>query len=395
MKKQLFTIAFLVLLVMLLVPVTSWAKISSGNCADCHTMHNSQDGAAMAIDGAGNTTAVNNNSLLIYGCLGCHVGEYTAGSTDAIEAAPKVSGSLLGYASGTSFAGGGFDYGTVASRHNVSGIDAVETWCPVGTAPPGFDADYDDNGIRGGHLTTPWTTTSQQLTCAGTFGCHGKAQDASNDFITDQFQAISGGHHGDDTSIDGLTPAKSYRFLFGIIGYEEKTYETGTGIDHTKHNQYSGVNRYGGDLTEGLISAANQTISYLCCECHGLYHSADASGGDSAAPWIRHPTDFDLTDATGTEYDAYNGTNNYYSLEAPVASAMTSPVNNVAATTTEIISTPLTGTDTAIVTCLSCHRAHGTPYNDLLRWEYTGAGGVQAGDDPTTLKGCTICLTQT
>ncbi|MCK4488054.1 MAG: hypothetical protein KAU38_15015, partial [Desulfobacterales bacterium] len=41
-----------------------------------------------------------------------------------------------------------------------------------------------------------------------------------------------------------------------------------------------------------------------------------------------------------------------------------------------------------IVMCLSCHRAHGTPNNDLLRWAYT----MDAGSG-TDNGGCFICHT--
>jgi predicted CXXCH cytochrome family protein len=44
-----------------------------------------------------------------------------------------------------------------------------------------------------------------------------------------------------------------------------------------------------------------------------------------------------------------------------------------------------------IVLCLSCHRAHGSAHDDLLRWDYAGmqAGttGAEAG------SGCFICHT--
>jgi predicted CXXCH cytochrome family protein len=36
----------------------------------------------------------------------------------------------------------------------------------------------------------------------------------------------------------------------------------------------------------------------------------------------------------------------------------------------------------AQVSCLSCHRAHGTPYSDILRWDYdtqTAGGGATYG----------------
>ena len=43
----------------------------------------------------------------------------------------------------------------------------------------------------------------------------------------------------------------------------------------------------------------------------------------------------------------------------------------------------------AIVMCLSCHRAHGSPENDLLRWDYSS---IQAGTG-TNDNGCFVCHT--
>jgi predicted CXXCH cytochrome family protein len=42
-----------------------------------------------------------------------------------------------------------------------------------------------------------------------------------------------------------------------------------------------------------------------------------------------------------------------------------------------------------MVMCLSCHRPHGSPYDDLLRWDY---GDMVAGTDgPLANKGCFYC----
>ncbi len=48
------------------------------------------------------------------------------------------------------------------------------------------------------------------------------------------------------------------------------------------------------------------------------------------------------------------------------------------------------GTD--MVMCLSCHRSHGSGYDDMLRWDYSGmiAGG---GTGTLTGKGCFYCHT--
>jgi predicted CXXCH cytochrome family protein len=43
------------------------------------------------------------------------------------------------------------------------------------------------------------------------------------------------------------------------------------------------------------------------------------------------------------------------------------------------------GTD--LVTCLSCHRPHGSPYPDMLRWDYENMQLGGGGDDGT---GCFV-----
>jgi len=175
--------------------------------------------------------------------------------------------------------------------------------------------------------------------------------------------------------------------IYGIKGVESANWEYTTTASN--HNQYHGENR-----TSNAYSDTS-TISHLCCECHGVFHTA--AGATFASPWIRHPTDFDLSDATGTEYQYYNGgdgTTNDYSPIAPVAADMSSLDASTASGTmvvSNIFSAPgaLTGKDIAIVTCISCHRAHGSEYNDLLRWDYDN---IQAGGGQSN-TGCFICHT--
>ncbi|MBI4843227.1 MAG: hypothetical protein HY809_02740 [Nitrospirae bacterium] len=91
----------------------------------------------------------------------------------------------------------------------------------------------------------------------------------------------------------------------------------------------------------------------------------------SASPWLRHPTDMVLP-ASG-EYNSYTN----YDLLAPVARA---DPDSVADTTRAY-----PGTD--IVMCLSCHRAHASPYYKMLRWDYKST--VLS----TALSGCNVCHT--
>jgi predicted CXXCH cytochrome family protein len=78
-----------------------------------------------------------------------------------------------------------------------------------------------------------------------------------------------------------------------------------------------------------------------------------------------------MANSSKAEYDLYNsgtGTNNAYSVITPVASSSVGSVLSVV--------TPATTNDDTIITCVSCHRAHGTPYYKLMRWDYAnGIGG--------------------
>ena len=111
--------------------------------------------------------------------------------------------------------------------------------------------------------------------------------------------------------------------------------------------------------------------------------------GPGASPWLRHPTDFSLNDVSTTEYAAYNGAAvpgaASYSVVAPVGSV------NVSAVLSQVDVTQGAATNNAIVTCISCHRAHGSPYSDLLRWQYDETHILAGGGEGNV--GCFICHT--
>lgn len=358
----------------MVLPSLAVAKVS-GPCGDCHTMHNSQDGTEMASTGAFGSAGVPgtaaNGALLRYGCIGCHTGTNSAAST-----VPFVLGTSAAYGTDT-LAGGSFFWvlnGSVdASSQNATGHNVITL--------PGVTSDIAAPG--GGVTAMP----SDTLTCAGTTGCHG------NQGVADEFGSIAGGHHGDGgtlladttkTLTSGSTTDMSdaFRMLAGIIGIEDDDWEYTN--SPTDHNQYYGVDR----TTE---VTAPGSISELCANCHGDFHSGVGMIGESgmSSPWMRHPTDFDMANV-GLEYQYFNGSAGganataAYSTETPLAS-------NVM---TAVIDTVNVGTgnanDTAIVTCLSCHRAHGSPYDDLLRWKYSD---MDAHAGTSVGEGCFRCHT--
>lgn len=324
-----------------------------GLCNGCHTMHNSQDDTSMMISGSGPVQA-----LLRSNCLGCHTGANSGAFDNTIDKAPRVLqttepeyGATGTEGTATTLAGGNFYWSIAsdASGHNVANINDT-----VATAP-------------GGAINSP-------LKCAGSSGCHG---DRSK---TDEYTAIYGGHHNNDASAykSGATVDASYRFLLGVKGKEDTTYEFRP-VYNVNHNKYYGVDRASEADTAG-------TISSLCGQCHGDFHhgaggkiAAAGSFGDGV--WFRHPTDFDMGGAqSSSEYLKYNdgaGANNPYSVISPVATTSQTTTLNSTATVSS-------AAGEAIVMCLSCHRAHGTPNDDMLRWDYKAwpGGGY---------NGCEIC----
>ncbi len=305
---------------------TGYADVS-GPCSNCHTMHNSQGAAVMATDttyGQGAYGALTKNT-----CLGCH----TTTLLDPLDGNgyPYVQ---LGSGASNWLAGGYFTDGGLNHDDNSHTLTSTDT--PAGYAFGGTFPEYS-GGIDG-------------LSCAGSAGCHG-VQD-----IADQASAISGGHHGNNATL-------GYRMLcvgidkvdgIGASDYEEALNLLPDDLD--PHNLYNAG-----------TTAANATISELCGKCHGDFHgTANTKDGSD---WIRHPTD----ELIPADWEIQTDIVNYNAQDWKFNPAGT--VNMAA---------PATGN--LYVTCISCHRAHGSEYNDLLRFDY---GAQSAGGAETT--GCLGC----
>lgn len=343
-KKSVFSpyksIGFLALSLTLLLSSMFSGKVEpvvTGVCTNCHTMHNSQDGVTVAYQLNGTlsgfeTDTTSNEMLLVSDCIGCHT---STGNSTIVNGVPVVFSTDT---FNNPLAGGNFAYVRTddARGHNVSGLTGLD---PVfGLTPPG-----------GSDL-------SSQLTCAGNFGCHGDRSAGSNEYI-----AMNGAHHEDDSGgIDGTSVGLSYRFLNGILGKEDTDWEQDT--INTSHNEY-----------KGSTASATDTISYHCSQCHGKLHTWEGGASEvgTASPWLRHPTDIALNN-TG-EYASYT----VYNMIVPVAR----PDPDSVADTTQVIP----GSD--IIMCLSCHRAHASPYFKSLRWDY------KSSNLSTALSGCNVCHT--
>lgn len=374
MKK---TSIVMLLILLSVVLVSGSAYAISGLCYSCHTMHNSQNGLGeVQTYGSGSITTgviTPQQYLLKADCIACHAG--ATGQTNSFGApivihTTNANPTLQG--GGYTLAGGDFYWvatglaATDSKGHNVVGLAGSDGSITPANTPPGWDAGAT-SGFTFGAVGSTWA--SNQLTCAGEYGCHGSHGATGS---------ITGAHHGNSggtatqAGTVGTPPStigSSYRFLAGISGKEE----TGWNWSETSstHNEYFGADDTTLRGSAGTVYGNKDTISFSCAECHGKFHSYidDTVQG---TPWLRHPTDIALKGSG--EYLSYTA----YSTEAPVARPTVLSGSN---------GTVAPGTD--IVMCLSCHRAHGSPEPDLLRWTYSGMVAGGGGAD----IGCFTCHT--
>jgi predicted CXXCH cytochrome family protein len=315
-----------------------------GRCKDCHSMHASTPFPVLTKGG----------------CVGCH-GQAPDGTQNIITIGKARIPQVLHHMKNGDLASGNFYYVAdgynpdYSKGHNVLGISQPES-IPTMHIPPGFIGDVV---IPGGKGPVDWPE-EKQLTCSGTWGCHG------NRTIENPFISIYSAHHADDRIIDASTVGKSYRFLYGIKGKEHQDWEYLATIDN--HNGYKG------DITYSTMD----TMSYLCGECHARFHPHPNLGGATGIStlFIAHPADVSFSTVhggyTGSEYQEYVT----YSLDSPVA--FSNPTGGERVVNVD-----------SIVMCLSCHRSHASPYPDALRWDYSK---ITTSD--LTKEGCLICHTR-
>ncbi|MCD6199578.1 MAG: hypothetical protein J7K15_13595 [Deltaproteobacteria bacterium] len=322
----------------------------NGPCVNCHIMHNSQNGGDVDAGGPyGHLTKGN--------CIGCHTGTNSGGGTST-GTIPYVYSTTEPEYGTTTLAGGNFywvaDNGgnNDTKGHNVLGLSGQDQEILDSEGAPGVWA----NCAESCHMTLAAEQTVYPELGSGCEGCH-----------------LAVKHHKSGSTTEGIADEEDGWFRFcsghmsggghGVEGIEDDDWQYETASDN--HNEYLG-NAVNATTTAGFYNLGNTMTAY-CCGCHGGFHVQDDSGS-----WIRHPSDAIIPDSG--EYAAYTT----YSPEAPVARP----------SLTTVSSTVTPGTD--MVMCLSCHRAHGSPYDDMLRWDYDGQVAGGGGDDGT---GCFTCHT--
>ncbi len=340
----------------------------TGPCSDCHTMHNSQNNALI--------TPTPQDYLLKKTCVGCHTGTNSSGNKT-----PYVYSTSAPIYNSNTLAGGNFFWvmSDSGKGHNCLSI-------------PGMPQDSNLSKAPGWHGTgepTDCQVCHGSHTGGGMYpeGAHGDCNSCHSQ-VSSCKTCHKPAHHADDSANLVGENQGWYRFLIspnhpdpvtGVKGIEDNDWEfTKSSSDH---------NEYYGSTAPGRW--ADNSMSHFCAGCHGNFHgiamSSDTSGGVGHSPWLRHPTYIALPNSG--EYKLYNTTDGStigeFSNIAPIARdpSVISGMSNASANITP-------GSDQ--VMCLSCHRAHGSPYADMMRWDYLN--GCSAGTQNSNC-GCFVCHT--
>ena len=263
-------------------------------------------------------------------CTGTKIAQVKS-ATRFYSTAPTITQGLLG---------GGFEYynnSRVTSRH-----DADPAWS----------------------RQNPWGNAGQTLTyaqlasyAAGTptgSGQTGQRQNAP-DLATDKLQC-TGCHNPHGT--------KNYRLLKDTInGTAVEVYAASGGSFTKDETGKDYVNEQYGAKTDGT-GAPTGSFGNFCGACHSAYPSNSATialtGGSPSETHYRHRTEMTMwqwADPRGTTFRS-NPETEYYELDS--TNAKLPLANNGSAATSSTATISSSSYDAWVVTCLTCHRVHGT-----------------------------------
>jgi len=304
------------------------------------------------------------------GCVNCHSSSLSSTTYELLGAGGEsVTVPVVNYTglnlndNDPILAGGNFFWVQTedSKGHNIFATNPendLVNGAPFDTGPAA-GCGWDGSCHRNFHLTNDLGMPGLQGR-QGCTKCHMLTDDMDDD-------DPKGFHHADDSNlVVGSETADDdgyFRFLkghqagagHGVCGIEDNDWEASP--SSSDHNEYLGFS--GSKTSAGSLSVLGHTMTGFCCGCHGNKHISQ----DAGSKWIRHPSGAVLCpDGLG---DCELAAKITYTPQAPVSRPDLSgyvedpPTNDTGAV----------APDTDMVMCLSCHRAHGSPYPKMLRWE--------------------------
>lgn len=363
--------AILVVLAALLLAAglctTSFAFHSGGvaECAGCHSMHSPKAGGSFLLVGIDQSST----------CLTCH--EHAGDTTPTSEHISTAPADMpAGVPPKQRTPGGDFGWLKKTYTFTVNATTTTEDGRSHGHNIVAVDLSYVVDPVNA--VAPGGTFPSAQFACTSCHDPHGQYRRRSDGTIAKSGGPIiaSGSYATDATPTYADPPAAGtalgvYRLLAGS-GYT-KGGVTFNGVPAAKvpntYNRTEATTQtraaYGHATTGGHVSWGD-----WCATCHAAMHSSSN---------YVHPVDQAISGETATNYKTYvksgdmtgDSINGFTSLVPFIeGTADYAALAGHAKNDDSVLTGPTGSTDR--VSCLSCHRAHASGWQNMLRWNNTG-----------------------
>ncbi|MDW7712371.1 MAG: hypothetical protein SCH98_18035 [Deferrisomatales bacterium] len=342
-----------------------------GECAGCHTMHNSLGGERMTVNDLPAGTA---NPYLLRGsdasstCLVCHHTTATTPQTYHVSS-PRTGGPPM---PSQMTPGGDFGWGAAGPSGQPPIYQRAHS---IVAADFGYGPDTTLTRAPGG------TYSRDDLSCVSCHDPHGRYRHLPG---TGE-QALTGapiresGSYGAEP--DAASAVGVYRLLGGV-GYRPRAVAGELAFAGAAPVAVSPEDYNRAESESDTRVAYGLGMSEWCQNCHGLMHSDDYPGypgnfrhpaGNHAKLGARIAANYNRYDLRTGAVDA-DGSQAYTSL-VPFERGTADRAELLAAT--ESTAGPTTGSEN--VACVSCHRAHASAFADLGRWNFNAVLLTQPG----------------
>lgn len=333
----------------------------TGECEGCHTMHNYQGGQAQGSVGPFLLRGSDSSSV----CLNCHQVANDLGPTTYHVSTP--SGEMPAGIPPKQLTPGG-DFGWLKKTYNWP----LTNWS-YGDSH-GHNIIAQDYGYLQDSINTIAPGGSYPATSLGCTSCHdphGRYRRNVDGTVTTTGNPIkASGSFSTSPDPDPITSVGVYRLLGGV-GYVPKEMSTAFAFISNAPDAVAPLVANRSEATSYTRVAYGQGMSEWCKNCHPNVHDGVTSF-KHVSPTLLSTTYADtvnqqlpyMTDWYNSYLNTGDLTTAYLSLVPFEAGT-----NNYAVLKGIVTMTPMNGPDaSSTAMCLSCHRAHASGWDGIMRW---------------------------